>query len=132
MNNKKSKLLKTAISIVAVIVLIVCGLLATKTFNSKGDGYIIVEVIDINGNLIKEKKVVFKEGDNIVDLIKTNFDNVIYKDNMIMEIEKIKTPNDWSTFICIYLNGEMSIVALPEIQFENGDKISFIETEVIY
>jgi len=125
-------LLKTAISIVAVIVLIVCGLLATKTFNSKEDGYIIVEVIDINGNLIKEKDVVFKEGDNIVDLIKTNFDNVIYKDNMIMEIEEIKTPDDWSTFICIYLNGEMSMVALPEIQFKNGDKISFIETEVIY
>ena len=132
MNNKKSKLLKAAISIIAVAVLVVCGLHVTKTFSVKDDGCIKVEIIDINDSLIKEKNVEFVKGDNIIDLIENNFDGVVYQDSMIMEIEGIKTPSDWSTFICIYINDEMSMVGLSEIEFRDGDKISFIETKMEY
>lgn len=132
MNNKKSKLLKTVISIVAVILLVVCGLIATKSFNAKEEGLIKIEVVDINGTLIKEKDVKFKEGDSIIDLVNSSFDGVIFENTMIMEIEGIKTPEDWSTFISIYVNDEMSMVGISEIQFKSGDKISFIETKMEY
>ena len=48
-----------------------------------------------------------------------------------MSIETFTTPSDWSTFISIYVNNEMSMVGLLDIKFEDGIKISFINTEYV-
>ena len=50
---------------------------------------------------------------------------------MILSIDKFTTPSDWSTFISIYVNDEMSMVGINEIEFTDGTKISFINTEFI-
>ena len=46
-----------------------------------------------------------------------------------MSIENYTTPADWSTFISIYVDDEMSMVGLADIKFENETKISLIITE---
>ena len=48
-----------------------------------------------------------------------------------MTFEDYVTPSDWSTFISIYVNDEMSMVGLNDIKFEDGTKISFIITEYV-
>jgi len=55
----------------------------------------------------------------------------VISDGMIMSIETFTTPSDWSTFISIYVNDEMSMVGLLDIKFEDGTKISFINTEYV-
>ena len=64
-----------------------------------------------------------------MDLISNNFENVTYNDGMIMSIEKFTTPVDWSKFISIYVDDEMSMVGLADVIFKDGTKISFIITE---
>lgn len=49
-----------------------------------------------------------------------------------MSIDVLTTPEDWSTFICIYVDNEMSNVGILDIQFTDGTLISFVDTEVIY
>lgn len=129
MNNKKGKEPKIVISIIAIILLVTCGYLVTKKTSMKGEGHIIVEVIDLNGSKIKEKELDYNSGDDIISLIQSNFDNVKFDGNMIMNIESIVTPDDWSTFISVYLNDEMSMVGLKEIKFSDGDKLSLVETK---
>ena len=58
MNNKKGKEPKIVISIIAIILLVTCGYLVTKKTSMKGEGHIIVEVIDLNGSKIKEKEYI--------------------------------------------------------------------------
>ena len=129
MNNKKGKEPKIVISIIAIILLVTCGYLVTKKTSMKGEGHIIVEVIDLHGSKIKEKELDYYSGDDIISLIQSNFDNVKFDGNMIMNIESIVTPDDWSTFISVYLNDEMSMVGLKEIKFSDGDKLSLVETK---
>ena len=50
---------------------------------------------------------------------------------MLMEIENYKTPADWSTFISVYINGEMSMVGISDIVIADGMKISLIIIEYI-
>ena len=68
----------------------------------------------------------------LVDLVSNNFSNVTFDNGMIMSIEDYVTPADWSTFLSIYVDGEMSMVGLNDIVFKDGTKISFIITEYNY
>ena len=86
----------------------------------------------INGDKKVEEVIGFKENETIDQLLKENFDNVSFKDGMLMTIEDYETPSDWSTFISVYVDGEMSEVGLLQIEFTDGMKISLIVTEFIY
>ena len=61
-------------------------------------------------------------------LLEDNFDNVVIEDGFLYSIDKLTTPEDWSTFICLYVDGEMSEVGLLEVQFKDGTSISFVDT----
>ena len=50
---------------------------------------------------------------------------------MLMTFEDYVTPADWSSYICIYVNDEMSMVGILEIEFENNTKISLVITEYV-
>ena len=63
----------------------------------------------------------FNEGDTLVKLLQDNYDNVTIENGMIMTFEDYVTPSDWSSYICIYVNDEMSMVGILEIQFENNN-----------
>lgn len=126
MNNKY---LKTALTIIAVLVLIVGGLFLRNQFSSQGQGHITVELIDLNGKKLIEKEISFSEGDQLLTLLESNFDNVKFENGMLLNIEDYETPDDWSTFLSIYVDDEMSMVGVPEIQYKDGTKISLIITE---
>lgn len=107
-------------------------IIAAKGFRPKFDGSINVEIIDLNNDIVKSQEISFKSGETLVELINLNFDNVIIVDGMITSIETLNTPSDWSSFICIYVNDEMSNVGINDIKFNDKDKISFVMTKFDY
>ena len=69
--------------------------------------------------------------DKLADLVAQNFQNVKYENGMLMTIESLTTPADWSSFISILINGEMSQKGIMEMEFKDGDKIDFVDTVYI-
>lgn len=126
-----NKMKKWLVTVVAVVVLALGVVAISSNFTSKGLGEIQVELVDLEGNK-ESKTIVFNEGDTLVSLIEENYDNVVIKDGMLMSIEDFTTASDWSTFISINVDDEMSTVGIKEIEFTDGTKISFIMTEFIY
>ena len=132
MKNKKNLIQTIILSLVAIVVLFVAGVMVSGHFVSKSDGQIQIQLVDLNGVTTLEKDVDFKEGDTLQYLLEENFDNVVIENGMLMSIEEFVTPADWSTYIAIYVNGEMSMVGLLEIEFEDGTLISFVMTAFNY
>ena len=130
MKDKKATILKSCLTVVGIIVLAVVLVFIASKFVSKDDGKITVEFI--NGDVKVEEVIGFEEGESIEDLLKENFDNVVFEDGMLMSIEDYVTPSDWSTFISVYVDDVMSEVGLLQVEFKDGTKISLIVTEFIY
>ena len=124
-------ILTSVISFLCLVALIVVVIIKNTEEKAKGDGAIIVELLDVDNSMIKSKDIIYFENDTLTQLITDNFDNVVFDKGMLMEIENYKTPADWSTFICVYVNGEMSMVGISDIVIANGMKISLIITEYI-
>ena len=126
---KKKKVL-WSILVVAIlaIVLIVPNMLS----KSKKAGTIDVIVEDVNEEVIKQKSIDFQKDEKCSEVIQNNFDNVLIENGMILNIESLETPEDWSEFICIYVNDEISQVGIEDIVLEDGMKISFVMTEYEY
>ena len=132
MNDYKKKLIiKIVLSVVCVAVIMFIAIAARNAFVSKADGEIQVVYVDVEGNTISEKQIEFKEGDTLIKLLQDNFKNVTLNDGMIMTFEDFVTPDDWSQFITIYVNDEMSMVGILDIKFEDGTKISLVITEYV-
>ena len=132
MNDYKKKLIiKIVLSVVCVAVIMLIAIAARNAFVSKADGEIQVVYVDVEGNTISEKQIEFKEGDTLIGLLQDNFKNVTLNDGMIMTFEDFVTPTDWSQFITIYVNDEMSMVGILDIKFEDGTKISLVITEYV-
>lgn len=119
-------------SIIAVVVLVVCFVFINSQYQAKYDGEIKIELVDLDGKILKERDVKFSTGDDLEILISENFDNVLFENGMLMNIENYETPTDWSTFICIYVDNEMSNVGIADIAFEDEMIISLRITEFIY
>lgn len=128
---KKNLIIKIILSVIALGVIILSVYLLKDSFKPTYDGTLTVEVVDLDNSIIKTKEIAFNEGDSLIDLISNNFDNVTYDNGMIMSIEDFNTPNDWSKFLSIYVNDEMSNVGLADIVFTDGTKISLKITEFI-
>ena len=129
----KKKLVTIILAVVAVLALIPAIIFVTNHYQSKGDGTITVEIIDFDGEtVIKSKDIDFKKGDTLVELVEDNFTNVTYDNGMLMSIEDYVTPADWSSFISIYVDDEMSMVGINQIEFKDGTKISLIYTVFNY
>ena len=129
---QKKNLLTLILSIVGVVVLCLAVYFISSSFKSNSDGEITVIVEMLDGTVEKEKTIEFNEGDELVTLISENFDNVVFDNGMIMSIESYTTPSDWSTFLCVYVDGNMSMVGLSEIEFTDGTEIKLVVTEFIY
>ena len=98
---------------------------------NQGSGEAKVELVALDGSVIKEVNVVFDEEDTLTDIIKDNFNNVVFESGMLMEIEDYVTPSNWETFISVYVNGKMSMVGISDIILEDGIVVSLIITEFI-
>ena len=120
-------------SIVALLALVICIWQLSNGGKAKGDGIVTIELLDVDKNIIKNQEITFQNGDSIVTLIEENFENVVFENGMLMEIEDYKTPDDWHTFIGIYVDDVMSNYGLSDANFtfEDGTKISLIITEYV-
>lgn len=120
---------KLILSVIAIVV-IVCGcIFMMNGKSSKADGSIEVVLVDLEGTTVADKNIDFMTGDTLVDLLDQNFENVVVDNGMLMTIEDFTTPEDWSSFICIYVDDEMSEVGIMDIEVKDGEKISFVMTE---
>lgn len=129
--NKKKLILSIGLSIIALALFVVCYILIAKPFSPKADGEIQIVLVDLDGSTVLEKNVEFFVGDTLDKLLQENFENVVIDKGMLMSIESFTTPADWSTYICLYVNDEMSMVGLLDIKFEDGTKIAFVNTAYV-
>lgn len=127
----KKRIIQIIVSVVGVAILALCIVLLSGTFASKSDGEIEVAYINVENEVVKEVKIEFDEGDLLIDLLKENFDNVVFENGMLMAIEDFVTPSDWSLWIAIYVDGQMSNVGLKDIVFTDGTEIDLKITEFI-
>ena len=128
MNNKTKKIV---LSIIAVLVLTfgIFYFAAPKTIESAGT--VSVELVDLEGKQVKAIETEFVEEDTLVGIVEENFENVVIENGMILAMEDYVTPDDWSTFLCIYVNDEMSNVGINDIVLEDEMVVSFVITEFV-
>lgn len=122
--NKKKIFFSITAGVIAAVALVVCVILLVQNYSAKSDGSITIEYVGLDENIIKEKNVSFIEGDKLEDLITNNFENVVFSNGMLMNIEDYETPENFSTFICVYVDDEMSQVGIASIEFTDGTVIS--------
>lgn len=126
--NKKKLILTIVSAILAVAVLVACFIIASSVIKAQGDGTISVEVVALDGNIMREKEIVFYEGDTLQKLIEENFEGVVFEDTgygpFLKEIEGYVTPADWSSYISIYVDDTYSEVGIGDIVFVDGTVIS--------
>lgn len=124
--------MKLAVTALALAVLVFAALKIKEVYFPKYDGKITVEVVDLGGTRKKTKQINFNTGDALVKLLEENFTNVKMENGMLMTIETLETPEDWSSFICVYVDDKMSEVGIEEIKFKDGTKISLVMTPLSY
>lgn len=129
--NKNQKGLKLILAVLAIAVLAVGLYFATSGAKAKADGKVVIDYIALDGKVIKEKTVKFYTDDTLVKLVEDNFENVEISNGMIMNMEDFVTPSDWSQFLSITVNGEMSMVGILEIKLEDGLVVGFQITEYV-
>lgn len=121
----KKGILLTLLSIFSLLFICSCS------FTSDDKGTITVELVELDQTVAITKEIKFNEGDELVSLLEANFENVVVKDGMLISIEHFKNADDWSTWICIYVDNEMSNYGVTQLQFKDGTIISFRITEYI-
>ena len=104
---------------------------STETEEEAYDGKITITVKDKEDNVLASKEVGFKAGETIADLLQANFENVTLDNGMLMTIESLTTPADWSSYIAFYINGEYAMEGVTTQPFEDGDVIDLIDTVYI-
>ena len=125
----KKKIIGIIISAVLFIILTFLIIFATKQYSSKYDGTITIEVVELDGNIVKTKKIKFTANDKLRDLVNSNFDNFILEESeygaYVIGIESIKQDNDAHIYIALFYNGEYATSGLDTLKFEDGSIISF-------
>lgn len=123
---------KIVLTIISLLVLVLGSLYLSNNFTSKTQGDVLIELIDIEGNITDSRQIDYQKGDTLVSLVESNYDNVLIENGMLLTIEDFETASDWSTFISIYVNNEMSMVGINDIEFDDDTKVSFVMTEFVY
>lgn len=113
------------LTLIFLLVLISCGNKASES------GSIKVELVDLEGVVIKEQSIKFDSDDTLKKLIESEFDNVVFESGMLMEIEDYKTPTNWETFISVYVDGKMSMVGISDIVLVDNMVVSLKITEFV-
>ena len=130
---KKSNTLRNVVlSLIALAVIVFGYMKFTSSSSAKADGSIEVTVVEIDGTVLEDKTIEFNEGDELVTLLENNFENVDIQDGFLYSIDELTTPADWSTWIALYVDGEMSDVGILEVEYTDGTVISFVNTEMSY
>lgn len=124
---------KSIFKVVSLFILLVISLLTLTScvtpYEVEYDGSITVEVIDVDGNLIKSKNVQFVKGDILRDLVSKNFDNFVMEESTygayVLSIESISQDDDLHVYVALYINGQYATSGLDTLEYNDGDTISF-------
>lgn len=129
---RKGFLLKILLSIVCCGLLVFALFKLSSDFISNDKGVVVIQIIDQHQNMVSEKAIDFKEGDNLEKLIEDNFDGVLFANGMLMNAEGLETPSDYSYFFWIKVNGIDATVGLSDLDFKDKDVISLTFTKSEY
>lgn len=130
---KKELIIKIIITIVSLIIVLFVGIFILRESVSTTNGECIIEVIDINNQKVINDRISFKEGDSLLQLLNNNYELRIddsYGSTFIYDIDEVKTGGD--TFLAIYVNNEMSMFGVDQIELTDGLIISFRVTMIDY
>lgn len=130
---KKELIIKIIITIVSLIIVVFVGIFILRESVSTTNGECIIEVIDINNQKVINDRISFKEGDSLLQLLNNNYELRIddsYGSTFIYDIDEVKTGGD--TFLAIYVNNEMSMFGVDQIELTDGLIISFRVTMIDY
>ena len=128
---KNRKIITFILGIVAALGVVLSLYFMKFSKPSLQKGVVTVELKDISGDVISEKDLDFCKDDTLTSLLEDNYPNVKIKDGMLLDIDTLTTPDDWSQFICIYVDGEMSSVGISEIELVNKEEISLVMTKYV-
>lgn len=124
----KQKLFTIGFTVLAIITIIICVLFITHRQEVSGQGTITFEIIDVDGTLLDQKVVKFKDKDNLLSLVEANYEiELMY--GMIIKIDALYTPNLSKEFIKIYQNCDATTVGITSVTFKDGDVFRFVLTE---
>ena len=129
MNQKTKKIIATIVAVVALVAVVFFFAGSNK---SDAAGSLNVEIKDLAGEVINSKECEYQEEQTIVEVLEANFDNITMDNGMLMTIDTLTTPEDWSSFIAILVDGEMSPVGLLDIDYQNIELLTFQMTEMKY
>lgn len=128
-------MIKKSISkIISMMLLLVVSLLTLTSctvdpYQVSYDGALTIEVVDLDGNLVKSKEINFNEGDIFRDLVSNNFDNFVMEESQygayVLSIESISQDDDLHVYVALYINGEYATSGLDTLKYSDGDTISF-------
>jgi hypothetical protein len=121
----KKLFLKTVVSIIALAVIGACTFWAYRTFLAQTGGTIRIVITDEHNNNLKNDVIEYRKGDTLVSILSEHYECTL-ENGMLLSLDELKTPTDWSYFICIYVNGEMSAYGINELEFKDKDVISFV------
>jgi len=126
---KKKNIITISASIFVLVVITISSTIIANQYAAQSDGTIEVELVDLDNSIEEDKIIQFDNGDSLIFLLESNFSNVDIENGMLMSIGTFTTASDWSTFISIYVDNEMSLVGIEDISFIDGTIISLKMTE---
>lgn len=124
----KNLILKIILSIIALGLIVTSFIIISEKEKAKDNGVIIVELIDIDNEVISNKEINFKKGDNLLNLLEENYDlkydSYIYG-AYITKIGELDVTNNNEYFIRIDIDGVVSDRGVSQIKLVNNMKITF-------
>lgn len=124
------KIIKIATTVLAALILILVIIFNNNPYKSKEAGEIVIALVDIDENIISNRNIKYSKYNTFEDILKENY-TVKIDNGFLMEIDSLVTPQDFSSFICLYHNDKMAETGVNKIKFKNGDNFSFVMTRVI-
>jgi hypothetical protein len=128
MSIKNSNLLTIILSVISIITIVI-ALDVLKDYKGATDnGQLVIELLDIDGDIMSTQSFLYFKGDTLISLIENNFDDVMIEDTFygpfLKAIEGYVTPNDFSTYLSLYVNNEYSVQGISQIRPSNNMIVS--------
>ncbi len=120
--------IKILVSVIAIVVAAVIGILFLTPETAKTNGTVIVELCDYE-NKCTEQEHQFNNGDIVSDILYRHYNVILIESeygSYIGDIEDyIENGGDANAFIAFYVNDELSMVGINEVELYDGIKLSF-------
>lgn len=115
--------------LVVALFMTTCSIACEK---ADDEGSLKIAYVLLDGTKAKEVELKFTKEDTLKELVSKNFSNVTFDNGMIMSMEDYVTPKDYHTFLSIYVDNEMSLYGINDINLKNGMIVEFRITEFSY